>query len=212
MSYAATDRVNVAAGAEWRERAVPDRRGPPDVVDGRPLRGAGRASRPARTASSATALLAAGTWSRSNVAVYDDLEVNDPEGAWTLGSAVRVENFEDFGTTTNGKVSARVGFFRAGVSTGFRAPTPGQQNVVQHLDHLRPRPRRPREQRHHPVELAGGRVPTRSLQKYTLRAAHLELGGVDLDLAVEHDVLPLDRADVTQQVGVEREVRRRGHP
>ena len=48
--------------------------------------------------------------------------------------------------------------------------------------------------------------------KITLRPAHLELGGVDLDLAVEDDVLPLDRADVTQQVGVEREVRRRGHP
>ena len=45
-----------------------------------------------------------------------------------------------------------------------------------------------------------------------LRAAHLELGGVDLDLAVEDDVLPLDRADVTQQVGVEREVGRRSEP
>ena len=44
------------------------------------------------------------------------------------GSAVRVEKLEDFGTTTNGKVSARVGFFRVGVSTGSRAPTPGQQN------------------------------------------------------------------------------------
>ena len=31
-----------------------------------------------------------------------------------------------------------------------------------------------------------------------LRASRLELGGVDLDLAVEDDVLPLDRADMTQ--------------
>ncbi len=54
------------------------------------------------------------------------------------------------------------------------------------------------------------RVPTRFVLKYTLRAAHLELGGVDLDLAVEDDVLPLDRADVPQQVGVEREIRRCG--
>ena len=46
------------------------------------------------------------------------------------------------------------------------------------------------------------------MQKYTLRAAHLEPAGVDLDLAVEDDVLPLDRADVAPQVGVEREVRR----
>ena len=51
----------------------------------------------------------------------------------------------------------------------------------------------------------GTRVPTRFVLKYTLRLAHLELGGVDLDIAVEDDVLPLDRADMTKQVGVERE-------
>ena len=56
------------------------------------------------------------------------------------------------------------------------------------------------------------RVPTTFVLRYTLRASHLELGGVDLDLAVEDDVLPLDRADMTQQVGVEREVRRGGQP
>ncbi len=56
------------------------------------------------------------------------------------------------------------------------------------------------------------RVPTRFVQKYTLRVAHRELGGVNLDFAVEDDVLPLDRADMPQQVGVEREVRRRGQP
>ena len=56
------------------------------------------------------------------------------------------------------------------------------------------------------------RVPTTFALKYTLRASHLELGGVDLDLAVEDDVLPLDRADMTQQVGVEREVRGGGNP
>ena len=56
------------------------------------------------------------------------------------------------------------------------------------------------------------RVPTRFVLKYTRRLAHLELGGVDLDLAVEDDVLPLDRADMTKPVGVEREVRRGGNP
>ena len=62
------------------------------------------------------------------------------------------------------------------------------------------------------IPLAANRVLTRFVLKYTLRAAHLELGGVDLDLAVEDDVLPLDRADMTQQVGVEREVRHGGNP
>ena len=72
----------------------------------------------------------AGTWSRHNVAAYGDVEVTDPGGAWTLGAAVRIEDFEDFGTTTNGKVSGRVGLVRGSVSTGFRAPTPGQQHGI----------------------------------------------------------------------------------
>ena len=63
-----------------------------------------------------------------NVAAYGDIEVTDTEDAWTLGGAIRAENFEDFGTTTNGKVSGRFGFVRGSVSSGFRAPTPGQQN------------------------------------------------------------------------------------
>ena len=56
------------------------------------------------------------------------------------------------------------------------------------------------------------RVPTPFVLWCTLRASHLELGGVDLDLAVEDDVLPLDRADVAQQVGLEREIRRGDQP
>ena len=60
--------------------------------------------------------------------------MREPDGAWTLGLAGRLENFSDFGTTVNGKVSARVsvaeGFaLRGSASTGFRAPTPGQQNA-----------------------------------------------------------------------------------
>ena len=48
--------------------------------------------------------------------------------------AARVERFSDFGTTVNGKVAGRVSAsdnlgLRASVSTGFRAPTPGQQNA-----------------------------------------------------------------------------------
>ena len=76
----------------------------------------------------------AGQWDRSNVAVYGDLEFTDPGGMWNFGTALRLENFDDFGTTTNGKVSTRVALneafsLRAAVSTGFRAPTPGQQNA-----------------------------------------------------------------------------------
>ena len=127
VSYAATDMVNIAAGAEWRDEQYQTTEGHPTSWTVGPY-GRGQGFSAGSNGFFGYGPLAAGTWNRSNVAVYGDLEVNDPDGAWTLGSAVRVENFEDFGTTTNGKVSARVGFFRAGVSTGFRAPTPGQQN------------------------------------------------------------------------------------
>ena len=48
--------------------------------------------------------------------------------------AGRVEHFSDFGTTVNGKVVGRLALsealaLRGGASTGFRAPTPGQQNA-----------------------------------------------------------------------------------
>ena len=127
VSYAATEMVNVAAGAEWRVEQY-------ETVEGHPASwtvgpyGRGQGFSAGSNGFFGYGPLAAGTWNRSNVAVYGDLEVNDPDGAWTFGSAVRVENFDGFGTTANGKVSARVGFVRASVSTGFRAPTPGQQN------------------------------------------------------------------------------------
>ncbi len=76
----------------------------------------------------------AGTWTRANVALYGDVEFREPADRWTVGGALRVERFDVFGTTTNGKVSARYQLgdavsVRGGVSTGFRAPTPGQQNT-----------------------------------------------------------------------------------
>ena len=46
------------------------------------------------------------------------------------GSAARCASStsKTFGGTINGKLSARYAFVRASVSSGFRAPTPGQQN------------------------------------------------------------------------------------
>ena len=116
VSYAVTDRVNLAAGAEWRDeqfRTVEGDRagwlvGP--YAEQRFMAGAngffGYGPRHA------------GTWSRYNVAAYGDLEVTGAENAWTLGGAVRVENFEDFGTTTNGKLSGRFGFVRGASAPG----------------------------------------------------------------------------------------------
>lgn len=68
--------------------------------------------------------------SRGSYAAYLDVEA-DVTTNFTLGGAVRYEHFADFGSTTNGKVSARYAFspvvaIRGAASTGFRAPTPGQ--------------------------------------------------------------------------------------
>ncbi|WP_444932093.1 TonB-dependent receptor plug domain-containing protein [Microbulbifer sp. SSSA002] len=75
-----------------------------------------------------------GTFDRDNIALYSDfeLEVND---ALRLGTALRWEDFSDFGDTSNYKLSAHYTIndaiaLRSTVSTGFRAPTPGQSNIT----------------------------------------------------------------------------------
>jgi len=76
---------------------------------------------------------AAGKFKRQNFAAYVDFEADITDN-FLLGVAVRFEDFSDFGTTTNAKVSARFSIsdafaIRGAVSTGFRAPTTGQSNV-----------------------------------------------------------------------------------
>lgn len=74
----------------------------------------------------------AGSFARSNVSGYLDLEANVID-ALVLGAAVRYEHFTDFGSKATYKFSGlyhitdRLGL-RATYATGFHAPTPGQQN------------------------------------------------------------------------------------
>ncbi|AOH84084.1 TonB-dependent receptor [Sphingomonas panacis] len=68
---------------------------------------------------------------RDNGSGYLDLEAKPIDGL-TLGAAGRLEHYSDFGTTVNGKLSARYDFtpwfaLRGTVSTGFRAPSLQQQ-------------------------------------------------------------------------------------
>ena len=76
----------------------------------------------------------ADSWDRPNASAYLDLEA-DVNNQWTVGIAARYENYyNDFGSTLTGKLAAlfratdRIRF-RTTVSTGFRAPTPGQANL-----------------------------------------------------------------------------------
>ncbi len=133
VSYAATDMVNIAAGTESRnERFEIGAGGRPSWEVG-PYAAQGFVS--GSNGFPGFPDYTAGAWNRSNVALYGDLELRDPGDRWLVGGALRFEHFDLFGSTTNGKLSARFGLsdtvsVRGGVSTGFRAPTPGQQNTL----------------------------------------------------------------------------------
>ncbi len=133
LSYAASDMINIAGGVEWRNEQYHLGAGDPASWAIGPYGAQGFSS--ASNGYNGTRPENAGTWDRGNVAVYGDIEVHDAD-RWTLGAAVRIEDYYDsFGTTMNSKLSGRYGFtdefaVRAAVSSGFRAPTPGQQNVL----------------------------------------------------------------------------------
>ena len=133
VSYPVNDIVHIAGGTEWRDEKFTIGGGGQPSWEIGPYAAQGFSSG-SNGFNGYRADTTAGSWSRSNVAVYGDLEFTDPGGRWTVGTAVRFENFEDFGATTNGKLTARVELtdafsLRAAVSSGFRAPTPGQQNA-----------------------------------------------------------------------------------
>lgn len=124
--------LTIAAGFEWREEQYETQAGDDASWTAGPLhlQGASIGSHgfPGFPPEQA------GSWDRANTAVYLDLEADVTERL-LLGFAVRFEEFDDFGSTTNIKGAFRYEFndafaVRASASTGFRAPTPGQSNVT----------------------------------------------------------------------------------
>ena len=132
--------LNIAAGLEWREEEFEIKAGDRASWEKgdytTPWTENGNASAAPKNGSNGFggfSPTAAGKWSRKNIATYLDLEV-DVTPDWRVGGAVRWEDFDDFGTTTNAKLSTRMQTserlaLRASFGTGFRAPTPGQQNA-----------------------------------------------------------------------------------
>ena len=133
VSYAVTDRVTASSGGEWRNESFTVGAGGRPSWEVGPYAAQGFV--PASNGFPGFADYTAGTWKRSNVALYGDVELRSRDNASSVGGALRAEHFGLFGVTTNGKLSARYALNRAvavrgGVSTGFRAPTPGQQNTI----------------------------------------------------------------------------------
>ena len=132
FSYVASDMINVAGGTEWRREQYHLGAGDPASWAIGPYAAQGFSS--GSNGYNGTRPENSGTWNRSNVAVYGDVEVHALTDEWTLGAAVRLEDFEGFETTMNSKLAGRYAFttviaVRSAISSGFRAPTPGQQNA-----------------------------------------------------------------------------------
>ncbi|MEL6951310.1 MAG: TonB-dependent receptor [Pseudomonadota bacterium] len=131
VSYAVSDQVNVAAGVEYRDEEFEIGIGQTESFEIGPLADQGFSA--ASNGFPGFGDIAAGSWSRDNVAAYIDVEIY-PVDNWLLTGALRFEDFSDFGSTTNFKVSTNYRVndnfaVRGSLSSGFRAPTPGQSNA-----------------------------------------------------------------------------------
>ena len=123
--------INVAFGAEWRNETYEIEAGDP----------ASFAQGPTATLFTfgsdgfqGDSPAAAGEFGSDSYAVYLDLETTF-DNRLTVGVAGRFEDYDEFGDTFNWKVAGRFEFtpalaVRGTISTGFRAPTPGQINTL----------------------------------------------------------------------------------
>ncbi|MDO6428372.1 TonB-dependent receptor [Thalassotalea sp. 1_MG-2023] len=126
------DDASVAMGIEWREESFEIKPGERASWDSGVL-----ASQGFSVGSHGFAGFSPesqGTKERRSFAAYVDVEAQMTDD-FLLGGALRYEDFDSFGATTNYKITAQYQLtdnlsVRGSHSTGFRAPTVGQANVV----------------------------------------------------------------------------------
>ena len=131
FAYSPSATTNIAFGAEWRNETFEITVGQEESFTIGPLADQGFSA--ASNGFPGFSNIAGGEFDRKNYSAYVDGEW-EPTDSLLLGAALRFEDFDDFGTTTNYKLAGnwRVtdGFgLRGTVSTGFKAPTPGQSNA-----------------------------------------------------------------------------------
>lgn len=131
FGYSPSDNTNIAFGAEWRNEQFEITVGQEESFAIGPLADQGFSA--ASNGFPGFSNIAGGVFDRKNISLYLDGEW-EPMDNLLLGAAVRYEDFDDFGTTTNYKVAANFRItdnfgIRGTVSTGFKAPTPGQSNA-----------------------------------------------------------------------------------
>lgn len=124
--------LNVAGGLEWREESFEIVAGEQSSWEAGPY--ADQGFNIGSHGFKGFGPEAQGINTRRNIAAYVDVEAYLTEDL-LLGGALRYEDFTSFGDTTNYKLTLQYSAtddlsFRASTSTGFRAPTVGQANVV----------------------------------------------------------------------------------
>lgn len=124
--------LNVAFGAEYRDEVFQMKAGDKASYEV----GAGAAYGLAAGANGFPGIAdtQAGRWTQTSYAGYIDLQAQVTK-AMQLEVALRDEDYDDFGNTFNYKFGARYEVmpglaFRGSYSTGFKAPTPGQNNAT----------------------------------------------------------------------------------
>jgi iron complex outermembrane recepter protein len=123
--------LNLAFGLEYRDETYKIGAGDPASVQAGPtaaIFGVGSDGFQGFTPESA------GSFSSDSLAAYVDLETNFTDRL-SGGVAARYEDYDEFGSTFDWKLSGRFDVtdrfaVRATVSTGFRAPTPGQIHTL----------------------------------------------------------------------------------
>lgn len=124
--------INIAFGGEVRREAYKVGVGDPDSYAIGPLGVIGLAG--GSNSFFGSGPTQAGNWGRNSVAGYVDVDA-DLTRRFNVGAAGRAENYSDAGSAITGKVSSRLTVIdhfnlRGALSTGFRAPTPGQANIT----------------------------------------------------------------------------------
>ena len=153
----------------------------------------------------------AGQWDRPNYALYLDLQA-DVVPQLQLGTAFRYEDFySDFGNTLTGKLSAlwratdRVNL-RSTVSTGFRAPSPGQANlraVTTGFSGTGGLTEQGQVPPTHPIAAALGGVELTEENSVGLSVGTAMEVARDLDLTIDYyDIAIEDRIALTGNIGI----------
>ena len=131
VTYPLSDMVFLASGLEYRDEGFEIIEGERESHQIGPLAAQGFTA--ASNGFSGFSPVAAGKWHRYNVAAYLETEIR-PIDPLLIALAVRGEQFEIFGGTLNYKAAVNYKVtetmrLRGSYSSGFRAPTPGQQNT-----------------------------------------------------------------------------------